>query len=187
MYRRCALAGLAFITVTTACGDKAATHVKTLGDYYAPGFGSGAPLSAEAKARYHLEPIGNVGFADTTYVGPDGVHVLAVMLAGPNGEAGRVTVGLPSRAVFLRVLAHVNRELGAPTHDLCFGSDAASASRMLIWRTSRGKDVSITGTPAAWSTAPDAELDSLATKSHALALNDNAEVGSITHQACPTG
>ena len=188
MHRRCALAGLVLIALACSRGDKKAAtgSVQTVADYYVPGVKPGAPLSPEAKAQYHLEPLGSVGFVDTSYVGPDGVHVLAIMLDGSGGP-GRITVGLPTRAVFLQVLAHLTKELGTPTHDICIGSNAASASRMLIWRTSRGKDVSITGTPAAWSTAPDAELDVLSTSDHALGLNDAVDVGPITHQACPTG
>ncbi|MEP6729825.1 MAG: hypothetical protein ABJE10_04260 [bacterium] len=169
-----------------ACGgpDK---RVQKLSDYYTPGLKFDEPLSADVQAKYHLAKLPIPGYGDSIYVGPDGVHVLAILLH-TNGDGGvaSVSLGLPTRAAFQRVVARAGKELGKPTHDICI-ADARSAQRTLIWTTSGGKSVSITGSATAWSTEGDVDADSLPIATHSLQLNiKELNVGSMPDQPCPS-
>ena len=75
---------------------------------------------------------------DTSYVGPEGGHVLSIIVDPPGGTnaVSGITLGLPTRAVLLRVAARLARELGKPARDVC-----SENSRLLIWTPSNGRTV----------------------------------------------
>ena len=176
-----------------ACGSSSEAHVQKLADYYVPGIVMGASMSGAVKASHPFEPLPIPGYIDSAYVGPDGVRVLGVFLQGNNtrrsdkAPVSYVTLGLPTRATFSKVLAHVTKEMGKPTRDVCIGDDARSAHRILVWDTSRGKGVMLQGAPDAWSSSADDANDPLSTRDTALSLDVAIDLGPMTHQACPTG
>ena len=55
-----------------------------------------------------------------------------------------------------------------------------------MWQTARGKGVSIQGTPDAWTSGAEPDIESLSTKDHSLGLDVVLDLGGTTHQACPT-
>lgn len=88
MHRRSSRAGPLLLALAAGCGGGGGSHAQKLADYYAPGVKLGAPLAPEVKSHFHLEPLPIPGFADTSYIGPDGVHVLGMMLEAPASSKG---------------------------------------------------------------------------------------------------
>jgi hypothetical protein len=180
---------LALVALGGACGGGSEAHVQKLADYYVPGIVLGSPMSGAVKASHPFEPLPIPGYIDSAYVGPDGVHVLGVFLNGTNARrtdkatVSYVTLGLPTHSAFSKVLAHVTKELGKPTRDVCVGNDARSAVRILAWDTSHGKGVLLQGAPSSWTSTDEA--DELSTRDNALSLDAVIDLGPVTHQACP--
>lgn len=189
MFCRSVVACITLLSFASGCGRSGPdSRVQRLVDYYVPGVKVGAPVTAEQKSRYHLEAVPLPGFGDTSYVGPDGVHVLAITVdprggSGDKAPVGSIALGLPTRGALRLVKARLERELGKPARDVC-----SESGRFLIWLTSNGHNVILVGTPGSWSPAAEGESDSLSTKDHSLQLNiDPMPLGEIKNQACTTG
>lgn len=145
------LAGGARAAVTfgvAACGPAPDERVQAVLETYAPDVALGSRVSAEARERYQLTVAPYMGYRDSAYVAPDGLHDLGLRVdeyvddARPRvsrwARVESVLLAAPDSAALAAAESRLRGALGAPEVSCRQG---AQRWRELRWRGSGGRGV----------------------------------------------